>query len=91
MKRQNEIPRTCALCKHVVFSYPNAPADTPPLALFLTMDASDEESVLITCPYKKGASAFFSCRRFRFDPLKYRPKKAPPIQTLDTDSLLLDE
>ena len=91
MKRQNEIPHTCALCKHAVFSYPSASSDTPPLARFLNLDASDEECVSITCPYKKEASAFFSCRRFKLDPLKYRPKKAPPIQSLDADSLLLDD
>lgn len=90
MKRNEEIPRICALCKNAVFSYPNAAEGTPPLALFLTSDPTNEESVSISCPYRKEASYAFSCRRFHFDPLKYRPKVAPSIQALDEDALLLD-
>ena len=90
MKQNQEIPRTCALCQNAVFSYPGADECTPPLALFLNQDPADEERVQISCPYRKEASPFFSCRRFRFDPLKYRPKKAPPIQPLDESTLLFD-
>ena len=90
MKHENDVPRTCALCAHAVFSYSNATKDVPPLALFLGEDATDDSSVSIRCPYKKEASAFFFCHRFRFDPLKYRPKKAPKLQELDEAALLLD-
>ena len=90
MKHNEEIPRTCALCTHAVLSYPESAPNAPPLALFLTEGTRDEERVKISCPYRKEACASYFCRRFRFDPLKYRPKKAPAIQALDEDALLLD-
>ena len=90
MKRSEDLPRICALCKNAVFTYPSNDKDAPPLALFLKSDPMDEERVLITCPYRKEVSCTSSCRRFRFDPLKYRPKKAPAIQALDAEALLLD-
>lgn len=90
MKKENErIVRACAFCVHARLT-PSADTLTPPLLFSLHADAFDEECVHLTCPYKKQATPEFSCRRFCFDPLKYRPKKAPPPPVLDEDALLLD-
>lgn len=91
MKNENErIVRTCAFCIYASLTPARPEEDTPPLLFSLRADAFDEDTVTLTCPYKKQAAPDFSCRRFRFDPLKYRPKASPPLPTLDEDTLLLD-
>ena len=89
MKDKNEsIAEICALCEHAVFT--QTVTDSPPLLFFLKADAFDEDSVRITCPHHREAAPDFSCRKFSFDPLKYRPKCAPKITLLDEDALLID-
>ena len=90
MKHKNEsISPSCALCAHALFKACDADAQKPPLLFFLTANCMDEEAQIV-CPYQKNASPSFHCRRFTFDPLKYRPKVAPKLGTLDEDALLLD-
>lgn len=90
MKPKNEaIPRSCALCVHASFQLTEGDAETPPLLRFLKQDGMIDEISLL-CPYKKQASPAFSCRRFAFDPLKYRPKAPKALGSLDEDALLLD-
>ena len=90
MKSKTEaITPSCALCAHATFLPSDNAITVPPLRILLTADAT-EENMRILCPHQKDADPFFSCRRFSFDPLKYRPKKAPPLGSLDEDSLLLD-
>ena len=90
MKEKNErITALCAFCEHAILSPKNIDGGIPALVT-IKADVFDEDAILLTCPYHKEAAPDFSCRRFSFDPLKYRPKKAPSITTLDEESLLLD-
>ena len=90
MKRNNSaIHPSCALCKHATFRPTEGHSPMPPLLFSLSANITDEE-ITINCPYKKNISPAFSCRRFCFDPLKYRPKKAPLLSPLDEDTLLLE-
>ncbi|MBE6655396.1 MAG: hypothetical protein E7609_00800 [Ruminococcaceae bacterium] len=84
------IQPSCALCIHASLSPTEDTQKIPPLLLSLSHNVMNEGAGRILCPYKKTVSPSFSCRRFSFDPLKYRPKKAPVLGTLDEDSLLLD-
>lgn len=90
MKRKNDsIQPSCALCKHAVFLPSENAPNIPPLLLSLKANGMDED-ISISCPHKKDASPAYSCRRFSFDPLKYRPQKTPKISALDEDTLLID-
>lgn len=90
MKEKNErIATLCAFCEYAVLS-PKGNEECIPALFALKADAFDEDTVLLTCPYHEEAAPDFSCRKFSFDPLKYRPKKAPSITKLDEESLLLD-
>ena len=87
MKNNNEkIIKACAFCEHATFLLTT---ETVP-ALSLLKTNLSEENIQLTCPYKKNAAPDFVCRRFRFDPLKYRPHKMSVIPTLDEDALLLN-
>ena len=89
MKNKSEaILSSCALCIHATLT-PKVPDGAAPLLFALKADAMSDDVTLL-CPYKKEADAAFHCRRFSFDPLKYKPKKAPSLGTLDEDALLLD-
>ena len=91
MKTKNErIVPICALCEHARITPKEDENTVAPLLFSLTADPFDEECVSLACPYKKDAAPDHSCRRFRFDPLKYRPKAAPTLPSLDEDALLLD-
>ena len=91
MKAKNErIVPICAFCEHARIAPVENEKAVPPLLFSLKADLYEEEHAVLTCPYKKEAAPDFSCRRFRFDPLKYRPKAAPAMPTLDEDALLLD-
>ena len=89
MKKQSEvILPSCALCVHATLT-PKETECVKPLLFALTADAMKDDLQLL-CPYNKEADPAFSCRRFSFDPLKYRPKQAPKLGTLDEEDLLLD-
>ena len=85
--KNEKILRICAYCKHACLTRAEEPSLPP---LLLTANLFEDDSVTITCRGKKAVAPDFSCRRFCFDPLKYRPKKKPPILALDEDALLLD-
>ncbi len=90
MKKNESIVSVCAYCTHARIEKAGLDDRTPPLLFSLHADLSDHQKAKLTCPYKKKAAPDYTCRRFRFDPLKYKPKKAPPIPTLDEDALLWD-
>ena len=85
-KKNEKIVKACAFCKHAIFTFPE---EKSPALTFLKADFSDE-TISLHCPYKKNATPDFSCRRFCFDPLKYRPSKMLAIPTLDEETLILD-
>ncbi len=88
MKSKNErAPRLCAYCIHATIV--TEKEEKVPLLATLKADPQ-KDGTLLQCRYRKGISADFSCRRFSFDPLKYRPRIAPPPSGLDEDALLLD-
>lgn len=89
MKKQSEaILPSCALCTHATLISKKTESEKP-LLFVLTADATNDDIQLL-CPYKNEVNAAFSCRRFSFDPLKYKPKQAPALGALDKDTLLLD-
>ncbi|MBQ9736188.1 MAG: hypothetical protein IJV96_05335 [Clostridia bacterium] len=86
MKEQDPITRACAYCQHARFTC-NGANEAPPLVRLLDT-AEDSEDTTVTCPYKKNVSPFDGCRRFRFDPVKYRPKPKPSPVSLSEDDIL---
>jgi len=89
--KNDSIPRVCAFCEHATYTpTTDEVAVIPPLLFQLKAEVLDEDSVCLACPHHKDITPDFSCRRFSFDPLKYRPKKAPQIAKLDEDALLID-
>ena len=90
MKKKSEsIAPSCALCIHAKLIQHEDLSTTPPALLSLNSNGMDGETRIL-CPYHKNVDPGFSCRRFSFDPLKYRPRQAPKIGSLDEDALLLD-
>lgn len=89
-KKIDDISHICALCVHATITAVNAEHGTPPLLFVLKSDPFDEAGVSLICPYHNNVAPSFSCRKFCFDPLKYRPQKAPAMQKLDEDMLLID-
>lgn len=90
MKNKNEsILPSCALCIYATLLPKDEETEKPPLLFSLSADGMGGD-VQIQCPYHESAEPAFACRRFSFDPLKYRPTKAPRIAPLDTDTLFLD-
>lgn len=90
MKKKSEsILPSCALCIHAKLTRNECLSQRPPALLSLNSDGMDGEMQFF-CPYHKNVDPGFSCRRFSFDPLKYRPRQAPKIGSLDKDALLLD-
>lgn len=90
MKKKSEsILPSCALCIHAKLARNEGSSQEPPALLSLNSDGMDGETTIL-CQYHKKADPGFSCRRFAFDPLKYRPRQAPKIGSLDEDALLLD-
>ena len=87
--KNERIVRTCAFCKHACIALEGESHSSAPL-IFRTEAMQNGESVTLFCRGKKAVTPDHVCRRFCFDPLKYRPKRMPKISGLDEDSLLLD-
>lgn len=87
--KNERIVRTCAFCKHACIALEGELRSSVPL-ISRTEAMQNGESVTLFCRGKKAVMPNHACRRFCFDPLKYRPKPKPQIVTLDEDSLLLD-
>ena len=85
-KKEHIVP-LCAYCIHATFVV--GTNDEP--SLLTTLHAHPQrDNTKIRCRYHKESSADFSCRRFSFDPLKYRPCIPPGTTQLDEDSLWID-
>ena len=79
-KRHPSITPVCAFCQHAVLAQP---PDAPSFTF-----AFPEEEVAILCPYRKNITYGDSCRRFCFDPLKYKPKSPPLLLSLSEEDIL---
>ena len=89
MKSKAERPlHLCAHCTHASFGSTEMGEELS-FSAALRADPQRDETVL-KCPYHKDISADFSCRRFCFDPLKYRPHTVPSPVLLDEEAVLLD-
>ena len=86
MKKKEPIPRVCATCQHARL-LAKEESTTPPLVRLLSY-TEDSEDIILMCPYNKNASPYYGCRRFRFDAVKYRPKKSPAPISLSEDDVL---
>ena len=86
VKEKEPIPRVCAYCQNARV-LATKKTEAPPLLILLTDTLNGEDTVLL-CPYKKNPSPDYKCRRFRFDPLKYRPKQMPTPFLLSADDVL---
>ena len=87
--KNEKIVRVCAYCKHACIIKENA-AEAPTPMILLTEALWEDDAVTLSCRGKKTVAPDGSCRAFRFDPLKYRPKQPPRISLLDEEALLLD-
>lgn len=87
--KNEKIIRVCAYCAHACIIKKDDVTPPAPMIL-LTAELPSEDTVTLSCRGKKTVSPDGTCRAFRFDPLKYRPKPSPRITHLDEDALLLD-
>lgn len=53
----------------------------------LARKAPDKETML--CPRKGVVAKAFSCRKFKYDPLKKEPRRAPALPVFDEDDFRL--
>lgn len=90
MPKKHEIEKCCAVCLHARILPRDENESMPPLAFFLKSDPKCEEKADLCCPYRKNITPYGRCFRFRFDPLKYRPSPALPLQALSEEDILKD-
>ena len=72
----------CLYCEHA-----RKEREDNTMSSFRDVLPCEKESALL-CRYHGKVEAGDTCLRFRFDPLKYLPKKAPPIATLSEEDII---
>ena len=64
--------------------------DISPACKYCATGKAVEDDGVIIC-YKKGmVSADYSCRHYKYDPIKRQPKRPPPLQEFTADDFKID-
>lgn len=81
-KRRSDITKICRYCEHA--SFKRREGDAPSYRDVIFPNENSE----IACQYRGTVAPESTCLRFTFDPVKYTPKKTPPLPTLSEEDVI---